>query len=186
MQKAPVLSKRDFYRRWHLNEFGNRPGSWNSIEEAEAAGFQGPLFGVRSTKPMWSGFRRGILWRDRRKVWQEYVDQGEDPSTLRIGQDVPEDKRTLQGHVYRTHRGLDLEYSLKPGTVRDVMQSGFERAWGVKAKVILETYMCPSSFADLEAIFELYDGHVVEFTCFSVNVGLIPGRNTVIWEVRDY
>ncbi len=57
---------------------------------------------------------------------------------------------------------------------------------GNDARVALQAHMSPSSFADLEALFDRYPTSVVEFGIYSCNIGNIPGRNTIIWEVRDY
>ena len=51
---------------------------------------------------------------------------------------------------------------------------------------LLEKFMDPSSRGDLDALLELFPDATVEFSCFSINVGVFPGRNTLFWEVRDY
>ena len=51
---------------------------------------------------------------------------------------------------------------------------------------LLRRHLCLSSLADLEAIVELYPDHVIELGAYSCNVGVIPWRNAVIWEVRRY
>ena len=43
----------------------------------------------------------------------------------------------------------------------------------------------PSSLDDIIGLVDDYPEHVVEFSTFSVNVGLLQ-RPTVIWEVRRY
>jgi hypothetical protein len=47
--------------------------------------------------------------------------------------------------------------------------------------------MTPSSWADFEALLELYPSHVLEVSVYAgTTVGDVPGRNAVVWEVRRY
>lgn len=57
---------------------------------------------------------------------------------------------------------------------------------GIVAWQMLRYYLDPSSFSDLEVLLDNYPGHVVELGAYSTHVGLIPHRNTVVWEVRNY
>lgn len=43
-----------------------------------------------------------------------------------------------------------------------------------------------ASYEDVRELLKLYPNHVVEFSCCDRSVGSVPGRNTVIWEVRLY
>lgn len=61
------------------------------------------------------------------------------------------------------------------------------RVWrGVSARIVLQHYLDPPSYDNLCELLALYLGHVVEFSVCDRAVGLIPGRNTVFWEVRLY
>jgi hypothetical protein len=51
---------------------------------------------------------------------------------------------------------------------------------------LLDRFMDPNSRADLDALLDLYPDAAVEFSCFSVNVGIFPARNTIFWETRNY
>ena len=57
---------------------------------------------------------------------------------------------------------------------------------GIRAILKLRSVLFPSSLADLEALFEIYPDSVIEFSAYRFAVGAIPGRNAVIWEVRNY
>jgi hypothetical protein len=56
-------------------------------------------------------------------------------------------------------------------------------ATGLKAKIILESLLDPTSYDAIIDLLEKYDGHVIEFSCWERKVGI---RRTMIWEVRDY
>lgn len=57
---------------------------------------------------------------------------------------------------------------------------------GLAARLVLERHLNPSSLADLNVLRDRYPGHVYEFSTLDRNYGTVPGRNAVVWEVRDY
>jgi hypothetical protein len=101
---------------------------------------------------------------------------------------APDDKCTLQGEVCRTIRGLESYLEVGGGLpMRQAMAAGHMKHRGyLETKVLLERYMDASSRDDLDALLELYPDHTVEFSCFSVDVGVFPNRNTLFWETRLY
>lgn len=46
--------------------------------------------------------------------------------------------------------------------------------------------MDPSSQQDLDDLLDLYPDATIEFTCYDIDLGVIPNRNTIFWEVRNY
>lgn len=61
------------------------------------------------------------------------------------------------------------------------------RTWERSAAVAcLNRWLTPDSLSDLRELLQLYPDHVVEFTALDSNLGTLPGRNAVIWEVRQY
>lgn len=101
---------------------------------------------------------------------------------------APDHKRTLQGEVCRTERGL--QGFLEIGghlPMRQAMAAGLMKHYGyLQTKLLLDRYMDPSSRDDLDALLERYPDAAIEFTCFSVNAGVFPNRNCIFWEVRNY
>ena len=61
-----------------------------------------------------------------------------------------------------------------------------ERISGLNAKIILQRNLSPSSLSDMESLLQTFPNDVIEFSSYSIPVGNIQGRNTVIWEVRNY
>ena len=100
---------------------------------------------------------------------------------------APDDKRTLCGEVARTYRGLEGTLGVVQMPMREAMKKGLllPRS-GATVLALLDKYMDPSSRDDLDALLDLYPDATVELSCFTVDVGVIPGRNTIFWEVRDY
>jgi hypothetical protein len=101
---------------------------------------------------------------------------------------VPNEKQTLMGEIVRTPRGMEGFLTLAtPLPMRPAMAAGLLTPRGyLETRLLLEKYMDPSSRDDLDMILELFPDHAVEFSCFSVNVGIFPHRNTLFWETRGY
>lgn len=55
-----------------------------------------------------------------------------------------------------------------------------------QACLIVKDNFWGASYDDLQVLFEEYPDHVVEFTCYDCFYGILKGRNSVIWEVRNY
>ena len=55
---------------------------------------------------------------------------------------------------------------------------------GLAAKLIFDHVLWPSDRDDLDVLLQDYPNHVIEFTACDRAVGTIPGRNSIIWEVR--
>ena len=76
-----------------------------------------------------------------------------------------------------------LEYSQEPNL--KFREATFSILKGSRARHLLRNLVDFHSFSNLMALLETYNG-VVEFAAYSVSVGIVPNRNTVIFEVRAY
>lgn len=179
-----IRSKRKFYELWQAGVLGNRPLTWSSVHEALRSGRT--RFGVREIGAAGGGFFSIAYSKGQLKRIVSQLDaQGK---RYNIDGSVPNETVTLQGEVCRTERGLEGMLAIRSGTdIRSAWKQGLFKPYrGVAFNVVLEQFMDPSSREDLDALLDLYDGHVVEFACFPFNVGVLPHRNTIIWEVRKY
>lgn len=91
----------------------------------------------------------------------------------------------LNGEITKNHFGLDLRYKIGNMWMRPAMKIA-DRATGLFAQKILDTYLTSSDYDCLMDLLDIYEGHIIEFTVFDNYVGTIPNRNTIIWEVRKY
>ncbi|MBV8176958.1 MAG: hypothetical protein JO151_20675 [Verrucomicrobia bacterium] len=57
---------------------------------------------------------------------------------------------------------------------------------GLKALMLLRQSLFPSSLSDVWDLFARFPSSVIEFSSYEYPVGHLRGRNTVIWEVRNY
>ncbi len=57
---------------------------------------------------------------------------------------------------------------------------------GVAARLMLHKHLNANSYDDLLNLMELYPRHVYELSAVEGCYGTVPGRNAVMWEVRNY
>jgi hypothetical protein len=201
-----VANKREFFELWEAGVLGNRTRLWRNPEEAVkwahqmewARSFQSPSFGDEITGE-WPeiGFREirkpgstgagawcKVPWWKVLDTAAEWQAAGRD---FIMDDGAPDEYRTLQGEVCRTFRGMEGYLTMAKLPMRQAFAQNLARHFSyLETRMALDRYMDPSSRDDLDALLERYPDAAVEFTCFSVNVGVIPYRNTLFWETRDY
>jgi hypothetical protein len=180
----PVRHKAQMYALLRSGAFGNTNPSWDDLAVWKAeAPRSAPLWGVRS---MTVGDHRAQLDVPTdevaglvRKLFPHggynispMVDQW---LTLRC--DVWESPEGFR--VYGVEGRRDIKWREALG------QHG--REWtGLAARMLLRHHLNANSLADLEAVLELWPGHIVELTAMECCWGTVPGRNAVVWECRLY
>lgn len=162
--------------------FGNTTQSWMSVADwlADPASNRKTLWGLRSLTP------------DERGAYLDVPTHCVIPMADRWGglcniSEMIDRWMIFRAEVWDGPAGwcvqgtTDLELKWK-----DAFRDTLKRWEGIAARRVLQHYMSPDSYQDLEAVFDLYPGHVAEFTVCSREIGKIPGRNAVVWECRDY
>lgn len=179
--KPTVDSKREFYERSERLEFGNRLPMWRdpllALQEWDGE------FGLRSTDPAGRCLYH-VPWSELEETFASYP-KGE----CVISVMTKDEWRVFQGEViwgYPADPVVSLHYSLAACPMRPALRDHGQHARGVRALELMRHFMSPSSYEDLQALREHYPDAVVEFSTFEFSLGVIPGRNTVIWEVRNY
>jgi len=94
----------------------------------------------------------------------------------------------IQGEICRTVRGYEGYIGFAEGRrMRDMFKLGTVRNFRAGAVLhIMRTFMDANTLADVEGLFDLYPDATIEFATYSKELGVLPNRNTIIWEVRDY
>jgi hypothetical protein len=92
----------------------------------------------------------------------------------------------IQGEVTRAPGGLYLRYDTTPSLKMNEAMRVAKDAFGLRAKLLLDHHLWPSSRDDMDALLDLYPGHVIEFSAHDCACGDQPHRNTLFWEVRRY
>ena len=182
-----IRSKAQFFDLWKKGVLGNRTLLWDTLDEARRHKPALNRFGFREI-----GKAGGGSWALAETVIAainidyDWAFQGK---RYIIDGSVPNDHSTLQGEICRTYRGFEsylaVGYGLPP--MRRTMAAGMHKHRGyLESLALVERFMDPSSRDDLDALLELYPEATIEFTCFDIDVGVIPGRNTIFWETRNY
>lgn len=176
----PVLTKQNYYRRWLAGEFGNRPQSWNTLEELEKSDYVGPV-NIRHTIP---GSRYMATNVPKSKCHEVFQEWGVPESQFKFNEPTPDYALTIQGEIFQDYRGLCLTYNTNKVTMREAMKNPLF-VTGLQSKILLSKYCDPPSYDWIMNLLDLYQDHVIEFSAFNVKTGYL-GLNTIIWEVRKY
>jgi|GEM_PF-6946801 len=176
-----ISSKREFFEKWKQGLLGNATRLWWDPNEAWAS--DAKEFGFREHRAgggTWERVPRDSFW-ETVTIWRIAG------RTFTMDDVCPDEHQTIQGEICRTFRGLEGYIGASHLPMRKAMAAGILRhRSSLETLVLINEFMDPSSRDDVDAFFELFPDATIEFTCFSVNVGNIPNRNTLFWEVRNY
>ena len=190
-----ITNKKQMYELYGRGVFGNRLRSFETLTDLFDNHGDLEVIGMRYADGAIGGSTRFLMYdvpiEEVRYRVGGWVAEGADYSKIRYSEMAPKECALIQGEVQRTPYGLELTYSTVSGMhMREALRYDMEVATGLKAKYVLEKYLDPSSFDDLMNLLDTYGNaeysDVVEFSCYSRGLGVIPHRNCVIWEVRGY
>lgn len=189
----PVLSKRDFTKRYAEGEFGNASPTWHSLKEFELAVF--PSFGFTASDgdpPRLFHLRNRVAGGSTyynltammaAKNWRQVQNQDQ----WYVSEMAPTELTLIQGEVMQCETGsISLFYSIIAKPMREALALGGVQCKGIIAVSLLRHFMDTASYEWLQLLLERYPDHVVEFSTYDVCWGTVPNRNSVFWEVRKY
>ena len=182
MVAKPVTNKADFYRRFTAGEFGNHGPMWETYRDYRASGYRGNI-AIRTRTP--GG--RCDYHIPRRQVPERIRDfrlNGYGDEMMQFSAMAPDDKIAVQGEAMFADTGLKLFVSFMKVPMRVALLAAGRHIEGLRAAALLRHYADPDSFDWIMHLLEEFPGHTVEFGCYTCPWGVVPGRNTVIWEVR--
>lgn len=179
-----IRTKREMYEAYHRGRFGNRLRAWSGVQAWRESEYQGEV--VLRSKSSAGG--RVAYRLDASEVASTLEAWGVELTSaeIEINESAPDSDILIQGEVERSELYLTLTFSTLRLPMRDALARDSNTVTGLKALLLLRRYLDPSSFDDLWGLLEDFDGAVVEFSCWSSDVGICPRRNTVFWEVRHY
>lgn len=181
-----VPTKKECYVLFESGSLGNKPKTWSSYKEILAAGWKGKVT-MRSKAGMArKNVRYNVALKDIPHEIEEWKKQGMKEEHISFNESMPDEHLIIQGEIMRNEKGIYLLYSTLKTQMNTALKEKPEHAIGLKANLLLKENLWPSSLADVEALLELYPNSVIEFSAYEIAVGNLPGRNTVIWEVRDF
>lgn len=183
-----IKTKKQMYSLLRTGQLGNTIPLYSSVElwQASADYSKYSSWGVRCEIP---GDKRMRLNVPREEVVRYTQTSFRDGTIFNISPMID---------MWAIFKGEIMEWSYPPfglciyvnfqGSMpwREALRDYGRHYYGLQAKLLLEIYMDPSSYEDIRSLLEKYPYHVIEFSVCDRSVGIIPGRNTVIWEVRKY
>ncbi len=191
MTTTDIRTKSQMYAALSAGLLGNTIPQWYDAQRWLVEGAkQYPLWGVRSV--VGGGDPRMRLNVPVREVYQ-YVAELFKDGEYNISPMI-DSWAVLRAEVCgrtETIPGLYVYY-VPPGFIdpespwRGSFHKYGKEAVGSVARLLLETYLWPEDLENVYRLLDEYPGHTVEFSACCKAVGVVPHRNTVIWEVRNY
>lgn len=182
---AEIRTKAEFLEKAANGLMGNQMPSWPSVGAALADGHTGEVM-IRYREPDSPWMRPNIPVRHAVAHIDAMVERGADRSKFYLTWMSPFVGRLLNAEVWRSPLGLYVHYSRSQTHLREALDKDGHHARGLKAMMVLRSTCDANSMTDIEALLDLYPDACLEITVFDRQIGTIPGRNTVIWEVRNY
>lgn len=181
-----VETKKQAFGLFHSGRLGNKFRTWDSVRDFVYSGYAG-MASIR-----YKGTVTGKAWiaynvpHDQVAAKaKEWIGEGADPMLIVVNESAPDERLAIQGELIHTINGLAFFHSTRKEKMRTAMIYG-KQAYGLASYGLLRRYCTPSSYDDLMELLELYPDSAIEFSVYEMNVGDRRGRNTVIWEVRNY
>lgn len=181
----PITDKATMYRLLSAGSLGNTIPQFFSLAEWEPHSRSYPLWGIRSL--IGGGDRRMRL----------NVPTADVPAVYFPGANVSpmiDAFAVIRGEVIDSALtgGISLRY-VPPDAVidpRDPWRGSFRNfgrnVSGSAAVAVLKAYLWPDDYEAMRELLGEYPDHAVEFTACDRPVGVVPMRNCVIWECRQY
>lgn len=187
----PIQSKRQNYRLWQGGEFGNKLRAW-TIDEWRESGFAG-LIVLRTLMAGGGPCRYNLAPDEVKSVIMDWRASGIHRDQIMVNEAAPDQDVILQGEylndIYVMNDTVGwgyFRYSRAKVQMRDALKNSSEAAQRLRSDLLLRLAMTPSSHDDWNELLERYPGHVLEVSIYDRCLGDLPGRNSLVWEVRKY
>ena len=178
-----ITTKAKNYELLSKGKLGNTIKTWGSLAEFKESLYVGEV--TIRYKGLSGGQFCYYSVSDVDSVVSEIEGKGGGKEKIVINESAPDEFLTVQGELMRNTHGLYFFYSTKQGKMRDCLKSA-SSVFGLRAKIILQHYLTPSSYEDVMDLLDEYPDHVIELSAYSKCLGSRTGRNALIWEVRKY
>jgi hypothetical protein len=182
-----IDNKVNMYKLWQAGALGNKIRTWNSIQEITDSGHQGTI-SIRVKQAAGGGkCAYNVKVSDAAAITNEWIKEGVPLGAITYNESAPDELLITQGEIMQTYDRYELRYCEDKIKMRDAMKDGVAKKMrGASVIYYLSTRMTPSSWEDMKDLFELYPNAVLEFSVYDMCLGCYPGRNTILWECREY
>jgi hypothetical protein len=183
-----ITTKNEFLALWNAGHLGNKPRTWPDLAAALDGDYRG-CFSCRDGRPDSRLSRYNVPYDRLIDVVAEMEALG--ARWVHFNESAPDDRLTIQGEYLDGFVGGSLSGTpwnkyLMWGTEQTQMKrvKQWHHTQGSASLAILRAYLNDNSWDDFQALLEAYPNHIIEFSAYECFVGNLPGRNTLIWEVR--
>lgn len=181
-----IRTKLENFRLWEAGAFGNRLHLWHTTKAWRESGFSG-LVVLRYLGLGGAWCEYDVEPKRVEEILARWSSEGANMRQVMINEAIPADDVILQGEIWTGgDKPLAFHYSTLADHMRPALSKGGQYCQYLQTRNLLRGAMTPSSFCDLEELLAMYDRHAVELSIFRKCLGNIPGRNTLVWEVRRY
>jgi len=193
-----IRNKQENYALFHAGLYGNRPHTWRTYKEIVRSGWIGEeisirdFFGTERSNPQKHLPLFHVPFSSLEETINDLLRRGVNKERMTFNESTPDHHLLLQGEIATIGGVYHLTYSRAKKPMAEALLTGPQSLVGGKVRLLLMQALDPASFLDIETCLHEFsteptkDSAVVEFSTYETNVGVIPGRNTLIWEVRNY
>lgn len=188
-----VSNKAEMYRMLHRGDFGNTVPMWFDATSWFSAAMcvDSPYnrinwWGVRSLTPG-GPCELNVYFSEVVHIVRKFIRQGHKVNISPMIDRIV--NVTMWANILRSNSGLVLEcieYPDKASNWRAEMPIKAKTYQNTAANILLRKHLNPNTLDDLEILLDKYPGAVVELSATESEFGTVPGRNAIIWEVRNY
>ncbi len=182
-----VQNKVEMYKLWEAGALGNKIRSWSRLESITDSGYNGTI-SIRVKQSGGGGkCAYSVKQADAPAIVKQWMSEGVPWEAITFNESAPDNLLITQGEIIQTYDRYELRYCEEKLKMRDAMKDDkAKKMRGASVIYYLSTRMTPSSWEDMKDLFDLYPDAAIEFSVYDMCLGCYPGRNTIIWEVRDY
>jgi hypothetical protein len=185
IRNKEILTKNDFYSFYYKNPLINKLPMWENYSALLKDNYRGKV-GMRYSKGIGRKTRFNVSFYKIPKIIKKFEKEGFCGDDISFVMAQPDEKIILLGELKLTEKGIYLMYSQIKKPMKEALNEKTEHVFGLRAKFLLEKYLFPQSYSDIETLLELFPESIIEFTAYSIPFGILPNRNTIIWEIRNY
>lgn len=182
----PVRTKEQSFRLWQSGEYGNKLRAWETVR----AWYRDTHWGLVAFRVR-EGHGGGPTLYDVRPEYltqalDYFAKKGISSDRLMVNEMAPHCE-ILQGEYSNDDLGSrQFLHSRARLRMRDALKASPQVTHGLRSDLILREAMTPSSYSDWQLLLDRYPNHVLEVSIYAHCLGDIPGRNALVWEVRQY
>ena len=181
-----IKTKAEYYTLYERGFFGNKPLVWNSLEECVQSGWKDGICIRVKTGVIRSRTKFDLNYEQAKEYVEQLRQEGVNEKQLSFNQSMPNNELLIQGEIVRSIDNYWLSYSTAKKPMNLALAEKTEYDKGIKALELMKAHLSPSSYEDLQILFDIFPDSVIEFSTYNMLVGNLPNRNTIFWEVRNY